>query len=162
MVPLSLLPIIAVLLLLCAFMVAKARRLSRRRIVLDGTAAMVAAAASIVPGIGCYVAVAWGSGGQARNAGAAFFLAFPLVTAATLQVTSRRYGFPPGSLAGAVLLGLATFFVIAAWAVLYLKGPSGGWGVVELLVYIPSLVLSYSGAACLGWWCGRSIRRTNA
>ena len=163
MVPLWPLPVTALFLLLSAFLLANARRLSRHRMLRDGTAAMAAAVASTIAGICCYAVSASGPGGiLARNIGAACVLAFPLVGAAALKMTSRRNNFPPGSFVGAFLLGSSVFVVIAAWTILYLKGPSGGWGAGETLVSTASLVLSYSAAACIGWWSSRSIRQRHA
>jgi hypothetical protein len=143
-------------------MLARVRRLSRRRVLQEGAAATAAAAGIIALGICCYAAVAWGAHSTlARNVGAACFLAVPLVVAAILKVGSGRWGLAPGSVAGAILFGLAAFVAISVWAILYLKGPLG-WGTVDLLVSTPSFVLIYSAASCFGWWCGRSIRQANA
>jgi peptidoglycan/LPS O-acetylase OafA/YrhL len=161
MVPLWLLPAMALFTLLCAFLLAKARRLSRHRIFWDGTAAVTAAVASTIPGICCYAFSAGSASTLARDSGGACFLAFPIVGAAALQVNSRRFGFPPGSLVGAFLLGIFALAVIAAWAILYLKGPRGGWSAVEVIVSAASVILTYSAATCFGWWC-RSMRQANA
>jgi hypothetical protein len=152
----------ALFFLLCTFLLAKARRLSRRGIFRKGTAAVTAAVASTILGISCYAFGAWGSAGTlARDSGAGCFLAFPIVGAAALQVASRRFGFPPGSLVGAFLSGIFAFAVIAVWAILYLKGPRGGWSAVEVILSTASVILTYSSVTCFGWWCG-SIRQANA
>ena len=99
---------------------------------------------------------------MARNSGTACFLVFPLIGAVALKITSRRYHFPPGSLVGVFLVSVSAFLVIAAWAILYLKGPNGGWSVGEIVVSTASFFLCYGAAACIGWWSGRSIRQQNA
>jgi hypothetical protein len=124
---------------------------------------MAAAVASTIPGICCYEVSESGPGGiLARNIGAACFFAFPLVAAAALKMTSRRNKFSFGSFVGTFLLGISVFVLIAAWAILYLKGPSGGWGAGETLVSAASIVFSYSAAGCIGWWSSRSVRQRDA
>jgi hypothetical protein len=163
MVPLWLLPAVALLFFVCAGCIAKLRRLGKQRVSHDGAAAFAAAAACVVPGICCYAMGAqFADGTVSRNAGAACFVAFPAVSAVVLKLAARKRGFRPGSVAGVFLLSLVAVVLISAWAILYLKGPRGGWTAPEILVFACSAVLAYSAAACLGWWCGRAIRQTHA
>jgi hypothetical protein len=162
MVPLSLLPALALLFLVCAACIAKLRRLGKPRVTCDGVAAVAAAAASVVPGICCY-AIGTQVAGQtvSRNAGAACFTAFPVFSAVVLTIAARKRGIRPGSVVSAFLLSLVAVVLIGVWAILYLKGPRGGWTAAEVLAFACSVVLTYSAAACLGWWCGRSIRQAD-
>ena len=163
MVPLSFLPAVALLFLICAGCIATLRRLGKRRVVRDGAAAVAAAAASVVPGICCYaIGTQFADGTVSRNAGAACFGAFPAFSAVVLTIAARKRGVRPGSVVSAFLLSLVAVVLIGAWVILYVKGPRGGWEAAEILVIACSVVLTYSAAACLGWWCGRSIRQTNA
>ena len=162
MVPLWLLPAIAMLLLAFAGSLALLRRLPKGRIARDGAVAVTAAAASLLAATCCYAISALADGTTWRNAGAAWLMAFPIVSTAFLQLASRKEGFRPGSVIGAFLSSTTGVALIGAWAILYLKGPRGGWVAAEIAVFSFSAVLAFSSAACLGWWCGRSIRRMNA
>jgi hypothetical protein len=163
MVPLWLLSAVALFFFLCAGCVAKLRRLGKRKVSHDGTAAFAAAVASIVPGICCYaIGAQVADGTMSRNAGAACFVAFPAFSAVVLKIAARKRGLGPGSVVGAFLLSLVAVVLVSAWAILYLKGPRGGWTAAETLVFACSVVLIYSAAACLGWWCGRATRQPNA
>jgi hypothetical protein len=163
MVPLWLLPAVALLFFIFAGCIAKLRRLGKRRVTHDGAAAAAAAAASVLPGISCYaIGAPFADGTVSRNAGAACFLAFPVLSAVVLRVAARKRGFGAGFVVGAFLLSLVAVVLISAWAILYLKGPHGGWAAAEILVFTCCVVLTFSAAACLGWWCGGAIRQTNA
>jgi hypothetical protein len=163
MVPLWLLPAAALLFFICAGCVAKLRRLGKHRVIRDGGAAVAAAAASVVPGICCYaIGAQVADGTVSRNAGAVCFLAFPAFSVVVFKIAARKRGFRPGSVVGAFLLSLVAVVLIGAWAILYLKGPRGGWAAADILVFACSVVLTYSAAACFGWWCGPSIRQPNA
>src|SRR5712692_6554638 len=122
MVPLWLLPAVALLFFIGAGCIAKLRRLGKRRVSHDGSAAFAAAAASVVPGICCYViGTRFADETVSRNAGAACFVAFPVLSAVVLKIGARKRGFGPGSVAGAFLLSLLAVALISAWAILYLK-----------------------------------------
>lgn len=163
MVPLWLLPAVALLFFICAGCIAKLRRLGKRRVLHDGAAAVAAAAASVMPGICCYaIGARFADAAVFRNAGAACFVAFPAFSAVVLKIAARKPGFGPGSVAGAFLLSLVAVVLISVWAILYLKGPRGGWAAADILVFACSVIVTYSAAACLGWWCGRAIRQANA
>ena len=161
MVPLWLLPAIAMLLLAFAGSLALLRRLPKGRIARDGAVAVTAAAVSLLAATCCYAISALGETTW-RNAGAACIIAFPIVSTVFLRLGARKESFRPGSLVGAFLSSTTGVALTGAWTILYLKGPRGGWGVAEISVFGFSAVLAFSGAACLGWWCGRSIRRMNA
>jgi len=150
------------LLLACAGSLALLRRLPKGRIARDGAVAVTAAAASLLVGTCCYAISALADGTTWRNVGAASIIGFPIVSTAFLQLASRKEGFRPGSVIGAFLSSTTGVALIGAWAILYLKGPRGGWVAAEISVFSFSAVLAFSSAACLGWWCGRSIRRMNA
>ena len=160
MAPLWLLPAIATLLLACAGSLALLRRLPKARIARDGAVAGTAAAASLLAATCCYAISADGT--TWRNAGAACIIAFPTVSTVFLRLAARKESFRPGSIVGAFLSSTTGVALIGAWAILYLKGPRGGWVAAEIAVFSFSAVLAFSSAACLGWWCGRSIRRMNA
>ena len=160
MAPLWLLPAIATLLLACAGSLALLRRLPKGRIARDGAVAGTAAAASLLAATCCYAISADGT--TWRNAGAACIIAFPTVSTVFLRRAARKESFRPGSIVGALLSSTTGVALIGAWTILYLKGPHGGWVAAEISVFAFSAVLASSGAACLGWWCGRSIRRMNA
>lgn len=163
MVPLWLLPAIALLIVACAGSIAKLLRLGTRRVGEEGAAAAVAATVTFLAVICCYAMGTHSNHGTTwDNAGAACFLAFPIVSTVFLHSASRKHGLRPGSVVGAFLSSTIAVVLIVAWVVLYLKGPRGGWVAAEVFLFAFSVVLTFSGAACLGWWCGRSIRRTNA
>ena len=162
MVPLWLLPAVAMLLLAFAGSLALLRRLPKGRIARDGAVAVTAAAVSLLAATCCYAISALGDGTTWRNAGAACLIAFPIVSTVFLRLAARKEIFRPGSIVGAFLSSTTGVALTGAWTILYLKGPRGGWGVAEISVFGFSAVLAFSGAACLGWWCGRSIRRMNA
>ena len=162
-VPLSLLPAAALLLVICAGSTAKLRALGKGRVTREAAVTVAAAAASVVPGICSYaIGTQLADETAARNAGAVFFLVFPVLSVIVLNLEARRCGFRPGSSIAAFLFGLLAVVLIGAWATLSWKGPRGGWGAADILVFASSVVLIYSAAACLGWWCGRSIGQTNA
>ena len=161
MAPLWLVSAIAMLLLACAGLLARLRQLPKGRIARDGAVALTAAAVSLLAATCCYAigpadATTW------RNAGAACISAFPIVSTVFLRLAARKEGLRPGSIVGAFLSSTTGVALIGAWAILYLKGPRGGWVAAEISVFSFSAVLALSGAACLGWWCRRSIRRMNA
>jgi len=147
----------AVLFVAGASAVAGLRQLSRQRVTCDGLAALAAAAAGLLAAIGCYSLPA-----LSRNAGAVCFLSYPAVAAVVLKIAARRFGFPPGSLVAAVCVSALAALLIAAWTILYLKGPRGGWSLGEILVFSSSAILTNSAAACLGWWSGCHLRRAHA
>ena len=163
MVSLSLLPACALLFAICAGATAKLRGLGTGRVTREAAAAVAAGVASVVPGI-CFYAIGtqFANETASRNAGAACFLVFPIASVIVLNIEARRRGFRPGSSIAAFLFGLLAVVLIGAWATLSWKGPRGGWGATDILVFASSVVLIYSAAACLGWWCGRSIRQANA
>jgi hypothetical protein len=163
MVPLWLLPAGALLVVVCAGLTARLRGLGKGRVTREAAAAVAAGAASVVAGI-CFYAIGTRFVDETafRNAGAACFLLFPIISLIVLNIAARRRGFRPGSSFAAFLFGLLAVVLIAAWAALSWKGPRGGWGATDILVFASSAVLIYSAAVCLGWWCGRSIRQTNA
>jgi len=162
MAPLWLLPAIAMLLLAFAGSLALQRRLPKGRIARDGAVAVTAAAASLLAATCCYAIGALADGTTWRNAGAACLIAFPIVSTVFLRLAARKESFPTGSTVGALLSSTTGVALIGAWAILYLKGPRGGWEVAEISIPLFSAVLPFSGSACLGWWCGRSIWRKNA
>jgi hypothetical protein len=162
-VPLWLLPACALLFVIGAGSVVRLRGLGKGRVTREAAATVAAGTASVVPGI-CFYAIGTQFAGETawRNAGAACFLVFPLVSVIVLSVHTRRRGFQPGSSIAAFLFGLMAVLLIGAWATLSWKGPRGGWGAIDILIFASSVVLIYSAAVCLGWWCGRSIRQANA
>jgi hypothetical protein len=163
MVPLWLLPAGALFVVICAVSAAKLRGLGKGRVTREAAAAAAAGAASVLPGI-CFYAIGTKFADETafRNAGAACFLVFPVFSVIVLNIEARRRGFRPGSSTAAFLLGLLAVVLIGSWATLCWKGPRGGWGATDILVFASSVVLICSAAVCLGWWCGRSIRETNA
>ena len=163
MVPLWLLPAGALFVIICAGLTARLCGLGKRRMKREAAAAVAAGAASVVPGICLYaIGTQFADETAFRNAGAACFLVFPIVSVIVLNIVARRCGFRPGSSTAAFLFGLLAVVLIGAWATLSWKGPRGGWGAADILACASSVVLIYSAAVCLGWWCGRSIRETNA
>jgi len=163
LLPLSLLPAAALLLVICAGSTAKLRGLGNGRVTPEAAATVAAGGACVVPGL-CFYAIGARLADEtaSRNAGAACFLVFPIVSVIVLNLEARRRGFRPGSSIAAFLFGLLAVVLISAWATLSWKGPRGGWGAIDILVFASSVVLIYSAAVCLGWWCGRSLGRTNA
>ena len=157
MVPLWFMPAGAVLFVAGAIAVARLRQLGRQRMARDGLAALATAAAGLLAAIGCYSLPA-----LSRNAGALCFLLYPAGAAVVLKIVARRFGFPRGSLVAAMCASALAALLMSAWIILYLKGPRGGWSAGEILVFSSSAILTYSAAACLGWWCGRRLRRANA
>jgi len=162
MAPLWLLPAIAMLLLACAGSLALLRRLPKGRIARDGAVAVTSASTTLLAATCCYAISALADATTWRNAGAACIIAFPIVSTVFLQLAARKESFRPGSLVGAFLSSTTGVALIGAWAILYLKGPRGGWVVAEIAVFAFSAALAFSSAACLGWWCGRLIRQINA
>lgn len=163
MVTLSLLPAGALFFVICAGSTAKLRGLGKGRVMREAAATLAAGAASVVPGICSYaIGTQFASETAFRNTGAASFLVFPIVSVIVLNIEARRRGFGPGSSIAAFSFGLLAVVLIGGWATLSWKGPRGGWGASDILVFASSVILIYSAAACLGWWCGRSIRQTNA
>lgn len=163
MVSLWLLPVSALFAAVCAASIAELRRLSKERVTRETAAAVVAGAASVVAGICLYAIGAQFTDETAcRNAGAACFLVFPIISVIILNVEARRLGFRPGSSILAFLSGLVAVVFIGVWATYSWKGPRGDWRATDLLVFASSVALIYGAAACLGWWCGRSMRQTNA
>jgi hypothetical protein len=157
MVPLWFMPAGAVLFVAGAIAVAAFRRLGRQRMTRDGFAAFAAAAAGVSAAIGSYSLPA-----LSRNAGALCFLLYPAGAAVALKIAARRFGFPPGSLVGVMCVSALAAILIAAWTILYLKGPRGGWSFGEILVFSSSAILTNSAAACLGWWSGATYGERNA
>ena len=149
-------------LLACAGSLALLRRLPMTPIARDGAVAVTTAAVSLLAATCCYAISPLADGTTWRNAGAACIIAFPIVSTVFLQLAARKEGFRPGSILGAFLSSTTGVALIGAWTILYLKGPRGGWVLAEISVFAFSAVLAFSAAACLGWWCGRSIRRMNA
>jgi hypothetical protein len=157
MVPLWFMPAGAVLFVAGASAVAALRRLGRQRMGRDGLTAFAAATASLLAAIGCYSIPAVSS-----NAGALCFLLYPAAAALVLKIAARRFGFRPGSLVAAVCMSALAALLIAAWTILYLKGPRGGWSPGEIVVFSSSAILTNSAAACLGWWSSRHLQRAYA
>ena len=157
MVPLWFMPAGAVLFVAGASAVASFRRLGRQRITRDGFAAFAAAAFGVLAAIGSYSLPA-----LSRNTGALCFLLYPAGAAVAMKIVTRRFGFPPGSLVGAVCVSALAALLIAAWTILNLKGPRGGWSFGEILVFSSSAILTNSAATCLGWWSGRHLQRAYA
>ncbi|MBL8290256.1 MAG: CehA/McbA family metallohydrolase, partial [Bryobacterales bacterium] len=159
MVSLWLLPVAALLLVLCAGSIAKLRGLGQGRVRREAAVSGISGAASVLAGIFCYAIGTQVADDTAfRNAGAALFLVFPAASVILLNVEARRRGFRPGSSIGAFVFGLAAVVVVGAWATYSWKGPRGGWGAGDVILFAASVVLIYGSAACLGWWCGRKIR----
>ncbi len=163
MVPLWSLPTFAALLALCAVGLAGLRGVGRTRVLTDAAAVARSTLACVVCGVSFYAAASRSSDGAAlRNAGALCFMALPAVSAIVLSLGAKRRAWGPGSVIGIVIgTGLAVVGV-GVWVTLYLKGPRGGWVPLEILVCFVSVCVAFTASACLGWWCGRAMRRSHA
>lgn len=141
-----------------AGLVAALRRLGWMRVRREAGLAGFVAAASVAAGIGCYaLGTRVVDDVACRNAGAACFAMFPLLSVAVLRVAARRRGWRIGSTMAGVVLGLAAVVLTGVWVTLVWMGPRGGWQMVDLFAFFGCVVILYSAAVCLGWWSGRGI-----
>jgi len=146
MVPLFALPFVALGALLFAV---AAARLRARRIKECRADAGIATAAAMVPIALAVVAFAMGQRADAfawRNLGGLALLAAPLVCALALGWLRRR------PLARTLAGGLLGWLPAAAWLVLYLKGPGGGWAAGEIVAATLAATLAIAFGACAAAW----------
>jgi hypothetical protein len=158
MVPLFALPLVA----LGAFLIAVAAARWRGRRIQECQAdvgiAVAAATASILVAVAAFAigqradAFAW------RNLGGLALLSAPLVCAAALKRRRRR------ALARSLAGGLFSWLLAAAWLVLYLKGPGGGWRAAEIATAALAGALAIAFGACAAAWTeapGRTVRASS-
>jgi hypothetical protein len=89
MVPLSVLPAVAVLFASAGVVWPGCAGLEKRGVIRDGAAAVKAAAASVVPGIRCYaIGTQFADETVYRNAGSACLAAFPAFSAVVLTIAA--------------------------------------------------------------------------
>jgi len=163
MVPLWSLPTLAALFALCAAGVAGLRRLGMKRALGDTAVATWAAAMSITPTVSFLAVAARSSDGAVwRSAGTLCFVAFPVLSAVALSLRAQKRDWRKGSLLGTLLGSCLAVAVVGTWVTVYLKGVRGGWTPIEILVCLASVWVVFTASACLGWWCDRIMRYTNA
>jgi hypothetical protein len=147
--PLSLYAVALVLLLLASI----ARWLGRT----TGTEALAdlwaASAGALVPLLAAVVLFACLEGVPApdrwEQVAAGALLASPL--GATLALRRRGHRSLPRALAGSCL----AVVVVVLWLTLNLRGPRGGWTLVDIALVLPAATLAVALGACTGWWSKR-------
>ncbi len=147
--PLSLYVFAAVLLLL-AGLVGRLRRTRLRDALADGRTALLGTSLGLVTAIVLFAisrplatSELWG------DAGSVALLASPLGGAMALRSRGRR-SIPRALLASSIALA-----GVMLWLTLNLRGPRGGWTLVDVALVLPAAAVALASAACLGWWSKR-------
>ena len=144
--PLSLYVLAATLLFLAA-VVAWLRRTSTSDALVDARAALIGTSVFLVLSVMLFAAsqpfsapMVW------RKAGSLALLVSPLGT--TLALRFRRKRSIPRA-----LLGSATALAgVILWLTLNLRGPRGGWTLLDVALVLPAVAVALAAAGCLGWW----------
>ncbi len=147
MPPLSALSLLALALALAAAVIGRWRHRAVKACLVDGFVAAAAAGIPIIIGV---LAHAQGHSADAwRNAGSGAFAAAPFVCAAALRWLRAS------ALPRTLLSACAAWTAAAAWLLLQLKGPWGGWTLPELLIAVPAAAAITGAGGCAGAWTKR-------
>ena len=131
--------------------VARVRRRGLREALADGGAAAVGTSLLLAASIGLFaVSQAFTSSEAWRVAGSLALLASPLGATLALRRRGRR------SIPRALLASAAALAAVIVWLTLNLRGPRGGWTLMDLAQVLPAVVIAVASAACLGWWSKRA------
>ncbi len=147
--PLSLYAFAAVLL----FLAAVVSRLGRRKLrdaLADGRAALVGTSLILSASVALFavsrplaVSELW------RDAGSLALLASPLGATLALRHRDRR------SIWRALFASMIALAGVVLWLTLNLRGPRGGWALIDVVLVLPAAAIAVASAACLGWWSER-------
>jgi len=77
-------------------------------------------------------------------------LASPLGATLALRYRSRR------SIPRALFASTITLAAVVLWLTLNLRGPRGGWTLIDIVLVLPAAAIAVASAACLGWWSKRA------
>jgi hypothetical protein len=108
----------------------------------DATAALLATLGAMLTACALYAA-------SAGHAGSLVLMASPLVATMALRLRGRR------SIPRSLLASALACIAVVVWLTLHLKGPRGGWTVLEVAATTGSATVAVGSAACLGWWSKR-------
>ncbi len=144
MVTLTSLGVLAVVAAVLAAGVARLRGLTSTRAWADARAAV---AATLVLLVSAELLLALSAGTDAASLA---LLATPLAATAALRFRGRR-SIPRALIGSAVALA-----AVVVWLTLHLRGPRGGWTVVDAALATVAAAVTIAAAACAGWWTKRA------
>ena len=149
--PLSLYALAAALVILAAFVGRLGRRKPRDALA-DGRAALVATSLIFTAAVVLFalsrpltVSELW------RDAGSLVLLASPVGATLALRYRGRR------SIPRALFASMIALAGVVLWLTLNLRGPRGGWTLIDVALVLPPAALAVASAACLGWWSKRVV-----
>ncbi len=148
--PLSLYLFAGVLLFLAA-VVARLRRTHTREALADVRAALVGTSLLLAASVVLFANTRpLGASELWREAGSAALLASPLGATLALRCRGRR------SIPRALACSAIALAGVVLWLTLNLRGPRGGWSLIDVAVVVPAAAIAVASAACLGWWSKRA------
>ena len=148
--PLSLYALAAALVILAAFVGRLGRRKPRDALA-DGRAALVATSLIFTAAVVLFalsrpltVSELW------RDAGSLVLLASPVGATLALRYRGRR------SIPRALVASMIALAGVVLWLTLNLRGPRGGWTLIDVAFVLPAAAIAVASGACLGWWSKRA------
>ena len=148
--PLSLYAFAAALLFL-AGVVGRLRRKKLSDALADGRAALVGTLLVLAVSIVMFtVSRSLAASEFWREAGLVALLASPVGATVALRYRGRR------SLPRALITSTIALAAVVLWLTLDLRGPRGGWTLIDIALVLPGASIAVASAACLGWWSKRT------
>lgn len=147
MLPRLSLYVFAAILTLLAVFVVRLGRTKRRDALADGGVALIGTSLFLVASVAFFAAwQPFAASAFWRDAGSAALIASPLGATLALRYRSRR------SILRALSASTLSLGYIMLWLTLNLRGPRGGWTLIEVAQVLPAAATAVAAAACLGWW----------
>jgi len=148
--PLSLYIFAAALLSLAA-VVGRLRRTKLRDALADGRAALVGTLLVLAASIVLFaVSRPLAASELWRDAGLVALLTSPLGATLALRYRGHR------SIPRALIASTIALAAVVLWLTLNLRGPRGGWTLIDIVLVLPAAAIAVASAACLGWWSKRA------
>jgi hypothetical protein len=150
MVSLLSLYLLAATLLFLTSVVGWLRRTKPRDALADGCAALVGTLLVLAASVVLFaVSQSFAASELWRKAGSLALLVSPLGATLALRFRGRR-SLPRALFASAIALVGAVL-----WLTLNLRGPRGGWTLIDVALVLPAVAIAVASGACLGWWSKR-------
>lgn len=150
MVSLLSLYLLAATLLFLTSLVGWLRRTKPRDALADGCAALVGTLLVLAASVVLFaVSQSLAASEPWHKAGSLALLVSPLGATLALRFRGRR-SLPRALFASAIALVGAVL-----WLTLNLRGPRGGWTLIDVALVLPAVAIAVASGACLGWWSKR-------
>ena len=141
----------AAALLLLAAVVARLGRRTLRDALADGRAALLGTSLVLTASVVLFAVSRPLTASELwHDAGSLALLASPLGATLALRYRGRR------SIPRALVASMIALAGVVLWLTLNLRGPRGGWTLIDVAFVLPAAAIAVASGACLGWWSKRA------